>query len=47
MSIYSLRPTVVLPYLDRRSRSQHEERGEGEPENELDMHIEDVLRSVL
>ena len=26
---------------------QREERGEGEPENELDLHIEDVLGSVL
>lgn len=26
---------------------QHEEKGEAESENELDMHIEDVLRSVL
>lgn len=47
MSLYSLRPTVVLPAFDRRSRLQREERGEGEPENELDLHIEDVLGSVL
>lgn len=26
---------------------QREERGEGEPENELDLHIEDVLGSVF
>ena len=47
MSLYSLRPTVVLPTLYRRSRLQREERGEAEQENELDLHIEDVLRSVL
>jgi hypothetical protein len=46
MSLYSLRPTVVLPAFDRRSRSQREERGEAESENELDLHIGDVLRSV-
>lgn len=35
---------VVLPPTDRRSRPHHEERGEAEQENELDIHIEDVLR---
>ncbi|KAF9652096.1 hypothetical protein BDM02DRAFT_3161621 [Thelephora ganbajun] len=43
MSLYSLKPTVVLPCPDRRSRLHHEER-EVDPENELDLHIEDVLR---
>lgn len=37
----------MLPPRDRRTRLQHEERGEAETENELDMHIEDVLGSVL
>ena len=36
---------VVLQRPDRRSRLHLEEEGEGaEPENDLDMHIEDVLR---
>jgi len=47
MSLYSLRPTVVLSCPDRRSRSQHEEGGDAVSENELDLHIEDVLGSVL
>ena len=37
----------MLPPRDRRSRLQREERGEAESENELDLHIEDVLRLVL
>lgn len=35
---------VVLQRPDRRSRLRHEEGGEAEPENDLDMHIEDLLR---
>ena len=47
MSLYSLRPTVVLPSSSyRRSRLRREEGGEAESENELDLHIEDVLGSV-
>ena len=37
----------MLPPHDRRSRLQREEIGEAESENELDLHIEDVLRLVL
>lgn len=37
----------MLPCSDRRSRLQHEEGGDAVSENELDLHIEDVLRSVL
>ena len=37
---------VVLPPRDRRSRLPQEEGGRAE-ENELDLHIEDVLRSAL
>ena len=47
MSFYSMRPTVVLAPSNRRSRLQREERGDAESENELDLHIEDVLGSVL
>jgi len=46
MSLYSLKPTVVLQSSNRRSRLQREERGETMSENELDLHIEDVLRWV-
>ena len=46
MSIYSMKPTVVLQSSNRRSRLQREERGEAMSENELDLHIEDVLRWV-
>lgn len=43
MSFYSLRPMVVLQRPDRRSRVRLEDGGQAEPENDLDMHIEDVL----
>ena len=46
MSLYSLKPTVVLSRADRRSRLHFEEGGEGEMKNELDMHIEDLLGCV-
>lgn len=35
---------VILQRPDRRSRLHLEEGGEAEPENDLDMHIEDLLR---
>lgn len=44
MSLYSLKPMVVLQRPDRRSRLHLEEGGGAEPENDLDMHIEDLLR---
>lgn len=44
MSLYSLKPMVVLQRPDRRSRLHSEDGGGPEQENDLDMHIEDVLR---
>ncbi|KAF9782328.1 hypothetical protein BJ322DRAFT_1075621 [Thelephora terrestris] len=43
MSLYSLKPTVVLSRADRRSRLHLEEGGELGMENELDMHVADLL----
>ena len=43
MSLYSLRPMVILPRTHRRSRLHLEGGVEAQSENELDLHIEDVL----
>lgn len=43
MSLYSLKPTVVLSRPERISRLNLAEGAQTEPENELDMHIENVL----
>ena len=51
LSIYSWKPAVVLPTIQRRvSQADQAEKGQASnevPENELDRHVEDVLRFVF